>query len=122
MPSDLSSARRYAQAALELAVADDGIDRWQADLGVVGRLWADARQRRYLDDQRMSNTVLIDRARQVLGPHISTLALNLVLLLISRDRSHLIPLVVQQFDVLREQRERRAHAEVISAIPLTDDQ
>jgi F-type H+-transporting ATPase subunit delta len=124
MPSELSSARRYAQAALELALAEgeDGLDRWQADLEVLGRVWADARQRRYLDDQRMSHAVLIARARQVLASHIGPLALNLVLVLISRGRAHLIPLVVQQFGVLRDQRERRAHAEVISALPLTDEQ
>ncbi len=122
MPSELSSARRYAQAALELAVADNSLDRWERDLETVGSIWADGRQRRYLSDYRTSRTVLIERARDVLAAHVSPLALNLVLLMISRGRAGLIPLLVQQFDALRQQREGRAQAEVISAIPLTDEQ
>jgi F-type H+-transporting ATPase subunit delta len=122
MPSELSSARRYAQAVLELGTTDGTLEQWQADLDVIGRVWSDSRQRRYLNDRHAGRTTLVERARTIFGTHVSPLALNLVLLLVSRGRASLIPLLVQQFYALREQREGRAQAEVISAIPLTDEQ
>ncbi len=122
MASDLASARHYAQAALELAVEENALDRWQQDLEVVGRLWTEGKGRGYLSDGRLSTTVLIERARQMLGPHIGPQALNMILLMISRGRAALLPLVVGQFTTLRERRELRAQAEVTSAIPLTDEQ
>lgn len=107
---------------MELALQRDEVERWQQDLALLQDIWSDPVIRAYLEDVRLSKQKRLDRARQTLGSRISPLALNLVLLLLSRGRSSLIPYIVRRFEELQRARTEEVLAQVTSAQPLTGDQ
>jgi F-type H+-transporting ATPase subunit delta len=120
--TDISSSRRYAQAVFDLAENADDLATWQSDLSVLQQLWADTRSKAYFEDVHVSRLKRVERARTVLGPRLSPLALNLVMLLISRGRTVLIPYIVRQFDDLLRAQHQQVVAQVASAQPLTNEQ
>lgn len=115
-------ARRYAQAALELAITHDNLEQWRADLAMLVAVWARTRIAARLDDPRLGRSRRMQEARSLLEGHINPLALNMVLLLIERSRASLVPSIAAAFERLERERERRATAYVTSAIALTDAQ
>lgn len=115
-------ARRYAQAALELALEHNNVEQWRADLAAMSEVWAQTRIAARLDDPKLGRSRRMQEARDALGAHINPLALNLVLLLVERGRAGLVPQIAVAFERLENERERRATAYVTSAIPLTEAQ
>ncbi len=118
----ITYARRYAQAAMELANEHNDLETWRKDLALLADLWADTGLRAYLEDVRIGKQARIDRARANLAEHISPRALNMVLLLLTRGRTSLIPYIARHFEELERQRERKVVALVTSADPLTPDE
>lgn len=115
-------ARRYAQAALELAVEHNNLDEWRADMAALTDSWAQTRIAARLDDPKLGRARRVQEARRMLEGHVNPLALNMVLLLVDRGRAVLIPRIAAAFERLERERERRALAYVTSAIALTDAQ
>lgn len=120
--TSISSSRRYAQAILDLAVQDDSLPAWQSDLSVLQQLWADPPTRAYFEDVHISRLKRIERARTVLNGRIGPLTLNLLLVLISRGRTVLVPFIVRQFEDLIRERDQAVVALVTSAQPLSEEQ
>jgi F-type H+-transporting ATPase subunit delta len=120
--TDISSSRRYAQAIVELADQDESLPIWHADLALLDRLWSADIPRAFFEDARLSVHTRMQRAQEVLGSRLSPQGMNLVLLLLERGRTTLIPYIVRQFvDILRE-RDQQAVARVTTAVPLTAGQ
>jgi F-type H+-transporting ATPase subunit delta len=115
-------ARRYAQAALELALQHNNLDEWRRDMATLVAIWEQSRIALRLNDPKLGRARRVQEARELLKGRINSLALNLVLLLVERGRAALVPQVAQAFERLERERERRATAYVISALPLTDVQ
>ena len=115
-------ARRYAQAVLELAMKDDNLAQWRADLNALAEVWSQTRMGAILDDPQLGRTRRILEARTALQGKVNPLALNMVLVLTERGRAALVPDIAIAFERLERERERRTSAFVISAIPLTDNQ
>src|SRR5690348_16888835 len=90
-------ARRYAQAAIELGIEHNDLETWRRDLAVLADLWADTGLRAYLEDVRISKQARLDRAREKLAPHLSPRTLNMVLLLLTRGRTSLVPYIARHF-------------------------
>lgn len=120
--ASIKMARRYAQAALELAIEHDELAVWQQDLARLAREWEDPRIRGYFEDMRVNKATRLARAREVLGPSLSQRPLNMLLLLITRGATNLVPYIARQFGELERQRENAVVASVTSAIPLTPQQ
>ena len=120
--ASVSAARRYAQAIMEMATEHDDFAAWRTDLDQLAAVWAEPVIRGYLEDVRISKQKRLDRARQTLESRIGPLPLNMVLLLLSRNRSNLIPYIVREFDELERRRERIVLVRVTSAQPLAPDQ
>jgi F-type H+-transporting ATPase subunit delta len=115
-------ARRYAQAALELAIEYNELEAWRRDLTWLAQQWEDPQIRGYFEDMRVNKAARIARAREVLGPNLSRRALNMLLLLITRRATNLVPYIARQFVEIERQREQTVVASVLSAIPLTTQQ
>jgi F-type H+-transporting ATPase subunit delta len=115
-------ARRFAQAALELGLQYGDLEVWEHDLALLGELWKDADRRAYLEDVRISKQDRLERARQHLGEHLSPRVLNMVLLLVTRGRTSLIPYIVRHFADLERQREQQVVAHVTATCELTVDE
>lgn len=115
-------ARRYALAALDLAVENNNLAQWRADLATLAQVWAQTRIAARLDDPKLGRSRRMGEARTLLEGKVHPLALNLVLLLIERGRAGLVPAIAAAFERIEREREGRVSAHVTSAIPLSEAQ
>jgi F-type H+-transporting ATPase subunit delta len=120
--ASVKMARRYAQAALELAIEHNELEVWRRELTRLARQWEDPQIRAYFEDMRVNKATRLARAREVLGPSLSQRPMNMLLLLITRGATNLVPYIARQFDELERQREQTVVASVTSALPLTPQQ
>ena len=113
-------ARRYSQAVFEIAVERQELDSWQSDLRKIASLGEDAAFTMLLESPRLHFS---DKARLLserLGD-INPLALNLVYLLVARGRLSMVGEIADEYQQLLDSYRGIEQAEVITAIPLTDE-
>jgi F-type H+-transporting ATPase subunit delta len=122
MSKPVAAARRYAEAAFQVALAEDRLDAWKADLALA----ADILGRPEVVEIVGSPALPLERRLAVtdglLRSRISPAALRLVNLLVQRGRAGILPRVSEDYT-----RQLNAHrgvvmATVTSAVPLTDDE
>ena len=113
-------AKRYSQAVFQIAVEREELDRWQSDLEKIAILGEDAALVALIENPKL---LLKDKARllsEQLGD-INPLALNLVYLLLAGGRLSMIGLIADEYQQLLNSYRGIAEAEVITAIPITDE-
>lgn len=114
-------AKRYAQAAFEIALGKGELDRWQSDLEKIVRLSKDAVFTLLLENPKIH---FEDKAKllseELAG--INSLALNLVYLLIARDVWSMAGDIAEQFQRLVDDYHGLEPAKVVTAIPLSDEE
>lgn len=119
MPRRETAARRYAEAAFQVATADGALNRWQADLALLGDALAlpelaavvEHPAIPYADKERVLRRAVTEVAS---GP------MNLVLLMIRRGRPGAIPAMRRHFEELVLRQRGIARAEVRTALPLDE--
>ena len=113
-------ARRYAQAVFEMALQAKELDRWQSDLARVVAVAGDAEIAALLASPRMP---FEDKAGMVaeLLVGINPLALNLVLLLVTRDSLPIIGDIADDYQRRLDSHRGIETAEVTTAAPLDDN-
>lgn len=116
----VSSGKRYAQAALELAVERGELESWQGSLRKIAELTEDEPLVALLESPKIPFDVKKGLLEERLG-EINFLALNLACLLISRGRFGLADNISQQYDRLLDAYHGIEHAEVATALPLDDE-
>jgi F-type H+-transporting ATPase subunit delta len=117
-----SAARRYAEAAYEIAVRDDTVETWRSELDTVGAVVEDENVARVLGNP---GTPMQDRealVASVIGPIVSDPVRNLVMLMLRRGRIEQLPRVAEEFRRLDNARQGIVPATAISAAPLTKDE
>ena len=117
-----SAARRYAEAAFQLAERDNALDRWRDDLAFAAQVAADPRVARSVGSPMVP---LAERERmleELLGAHVSRPAFNLVRLLVQRRNLELVAGVSSEYQRLLNRRRGIVSALVTSATPLTGDE
>jgi F-type H+-transporting ATPase subunit delta len=112
------TARRYAEAAFEIAQRDSSMEAWLAALKV-------AEERLFADEVMalLSNPSIPAASRtqvlgHILGGDVIGPQLHLLTLMIRRGRFELLPAVVREFTRLYQSHEGILPATVTSAIPL----
>jgi F-type H+-transporting ATPase subunit delta len=113
-------ARRYAQAVFGIARERNELDRWQSDLRKIATLGEDAAFLALLENPKVR---FEDKARllsQWLGD-INPLALNLVYLLVTKGRLGMVGDIADEYQHLLDSYRGIEQAEVITAIPLDDE-
>jgi F-type H+-transporting ATPase subunit delta len=122
MSRPVAAARRYAEAAFQVALAEERLDAWQADL----RRSADLLGRPEVEQVVDNPAVPLDRRLAVtdglLASRISPAALRLVRLLVQRGRASALPRVSEEFTRLLNTQRGVVMATVTSAVPLTADE
>ena len=113
-----STARRYAEAAFEIAERDDSMEAWLAALAIADERLSSAEVTRLLSNPAVpasSRVEILDRilADDVSGPPRSVLAL-----MVQRGRFELLPDVAREFMRFYRLREGIVEATVTSAIAL----
>lgn len=119
MARPITAARRYAEAAFQLAQRDDALDRWGADLDVVAGIAASREAERMLDNPAIP---LADRRaalEKLLQGRVQPPVAKLAAVLLERSRVALMPRVAAEYHRLLNMQRGIVTAVVTSAAPLT---
>ncbi len=116
-----TSARRYAEAAFELAAAGDAHDRWAEELELAAGLLGDERVSRVLDNPSIPLREREELVAKLLDRRVSKPVVNLVRLLARRGRAELLPAISRDFHRLLNEKRGIVAAVVTSAKPLAHD-
>jgi F-type H+-transporting ATPase subunit delta len=116
-----TSARRFAEAAFELAAANNSHDAWARDLELAGRLLGDERVSRVLDNPSIPLRDREDLVARLLDRRVAQPVANLVRLLARRGRAELLPAISREFHRLLNEERGIIEAVVTSAKPLAQD-
>ena len=117
-----ASARRYAQAVFQLAVGHDELEKWLDDLTILADSVASSQFLDFLSQPRVASANKLEVIRESLGDHVSRLAVNLISLLATRNLAHILPEIADQYQELLDSHQGIERAEVVSAVPLTEEQ
>ncbi len=113
-------ARRYSQAVFEIAVEKKELDRWQSDLRKIASLAEDATLIAFLESPKIHFDDKVRLLSERLDD-INPLALNLVYLLVAGGRLSMAGEIADEYQRLLNSYRGIEEAEVITAIPLDDE-
>lgn len=113
--------RRYAQAVFEIALQTKELDKWQADLRKIAGLTEDAEVMALLEAPKLRFDDKVKLLQEKLRG-VSSLALNLAYLLVSRNRLGIAPGIADDYERLYNSYKGIEEAEVTTAVTLTDDE
>lgn len=116
-----TSARRYAEAAFELASAGDAEDAWARDLELAAGLLGDERVSRVLDNPSIPLSEREELVARLLDRRVAKPVVNLVRLLAQRGRTELLPAISREFHRLLNEQRGVVEAVATSAKPLDPD-
>jgi F-type H+-transporting ATPase subunit delta len=122
MARSSSSARRYADAAFEIAQRDGTVETWRDETAGAAAALGEERLARALRNPALPLAARAELVRSALGTSINRPVMNLVLLLLQRGRIDLLPRVAQEFARLDDLRLGVVHATATSAAPLQPDE
>jgi F-type H+-transporting ATPase subunit delta len=114
----VTAARRYAEAAFQIASQEGATERWQQHLDQLAALLDDERAARVLANPALAQETRDDILRQTLRWPKDDAAFNLVRLLVRRNRIRLAPGIAQEFRRLVQRASGIVAATVISATDL----
>ena len=112
-----SSARRHAQAVFQIALEQDTLDKWQADLDEIASAFGDDELSRVLESPRIRP----DQKQALAGQRLAgldPLARNLASLLVSKGRVALAGDIAGEYKSLLDEHRGVGAVEVITAVPL----
>ena len=113
------AARRYAEAAFEIAREAGTEDRWSEGLALVAAVFSNPEMTAVMQEARISTANKLAAAEQTLAG-VDPLVLNLARLLVNRGRTALAAQVAEAFQELLDAQRGIAHAEVTTAVPLSE--
>jgi F-type H+-transporting ATPase subunit delta len=114
-----ANARRYAQAIFEIALEKKEPERWQTDLQKIVAAVSDGTFQAALDSPKIKVENKARFLKERLGD-VNPLALNLVLLLITKTGVSVIKQIADEYKRLLDSYYGIEAAEVTTAVPLDD--
>lgn len=112
------AARRYAEAAFQIAGEKGTEQAWSEDLALMAAAFSDAGMAAVMQEARISTADKIGLVERVLAG-ADPLVLNLARLLVHRGRTALAPQIAEAFQELLDVERGIAHAQVTTAVPLS---
>ncbi len=122
MARPTTAARRYAEAAFELATRDDAVDGWAEGLALGARFAADEAVIRVVDNPAIPHADRLATAVRLLEGRVPPGVLNLARLLAQRGRFETLPAITAEYLRLRNRAAGIVEAVVTSAEPLTAEE
>ena len=122
MARPTTAARRYAEAAFELARRDDSFDQWRDDLQTANTFLGDERVTRVVDNPALPFAERREVIDQLLQKRVRKPVKNLISLLAERSRLELLPAIVAEYQRLLNRERGIATAIVTSAAELSKDE
>ena len=117
-----TALRRYAEAAFEVAIRDDTVEAWRAELDNAASIVSDERVARILANPALALEQRTEMVGKIFGNVVSPPVLNLIKLMIRRGRIHGMPRLAAEFRRLDNARQGITLATATSAAPLTKDE
>lgn len=118
--SRISTARRYAQAAFELALERDELSAWLEDLQRLAGYLADDELRNLLDAPVVPEAHKLEVVKGLV-PKDHVLVYNLVGVMLQEGITPLLPVVAEEFQHLVDKQNGIRRATVTSAVPVSDE-
>ncbi len=118
--ADLQAARRYAQAAFQIASEQGTVDTWRAELGDVASVLAESDVAAVFADDRVPMEQREAMVERILD--VSPMVLNLAKLLVQKARAAEARAVANAFERMADDAAGIAHAQVTTAVPLSSEQ
>jgi F-type H+-transporting ATPase subunit delta len=115
------SGRRHAQAVFRIALETGQLERWQADLEKMGSVLQDKDLVSFLEHPKVSLERKSDMLQRLLQGIMPT-AMNLAHLLVAKKRLRIVPSLVAEYRRLVNAAQGVVEADVITAIPITDQE
>src|ERR1700704_4787340 len=115
-------ARPYAEAVFRLADAAGALPKWSEMLAALAAVADDARISATIKDPKLPDAQVAGLFISILAGKLNGDAENLVRVLAENGRLELLPLIRDQYEALRNEREGIVEAEVQSAFELSDTQ
>ena len=122
MARPVAAARRYAEAAFQVAMADGSLDRWQADLAMAAELLGRPDVAPVVRSPAVPLAQRQSIVQQLLSPRIAPEALRLVTLLVERGKVDALRSVSEHYNRMLNAHRGVVEATVTSAVPLTADE
>ena len=112
-------AKRYAQAAFEIAQEKNELEKWQLDLRKTAGLTRDSEFIDLMENPKLGFELKAKLAKEKMGK-INPLVLNMAYLLISKGKFRSAEQIADSYERLLDDYYGIKHAEIITAIPLDD--
>jgi F-type H+-transporting ATPase subunit delta len=113
------AARRYAEAAFQIAKEQGTEDRWSEGLSLMAAVFSDPEVGAIMQEARVSTADKMSLAEKALEG-VDPLVLNLARLLVHRSRTALAPQIEEALRELVDAERGIAHAVVTTAVPLSE--
>jgi F-type H+-transporting ATPase subunit delta len=117
-----TAARRYAEAAFEIAQRDGSVDAWRTELEKAAAVLGDERIANYLTNPAVPLEARAALLEKALGGSVSGPVRNLIQLQLRRGRIDQLPRVASEFRRLDNRRQGITVATATSAAALTPDE
>jgi F-type H+-transporting ATPase subunit delta len=117
-----SAARRYAEAAFQIALRDGTVEVWRSELDLAGAVVEDPTVARVLANPAVALEIRDAMVDSAIGPTVSGPVLNLVKLMLRRGRIDHLPRVAAEFRRLDNARQGIVPATATTATPLSQDE
>jgi F-type H+-transporting ATPase subunit delta len=115
-------ARRYAEAVMEIAQSDQSVDRWLADIQLIGEAFGDRHLAFILREPKVPKPRKELILRDLLAARVSPAALNLALVLNQDGLVEIGPRLAQEFAKLYDDYRGQARGTVTTAMPLAPEE
>lgn len=115
-------ARPYARAAFEAASADDTLERWSDALTFAATMVGTEEMHYLVGDPRMGGERVLEVFVEVGKDRFDEAFLNFLRIAIANGRLELLPEISEQFEEQRRQADARIKVQVVSAMPMDDEQ
>lgn len=120
---DTRVATRYAQALFDVASKENIVSAVSDDLtAIVGALANDARFQTFIDNPSLNRESKLKLIESVFSDRTTALTMQLFRLLLDKRREGMIATVATEFDRFRREASNTLFAQVLSALPLSDDE
>ena len=114
-------ARPYAKAAFNYALAQNDLQGWSTSLGVLAAVCADDKIKAALTSPALTAEQQLATLAEVCGSDLGEKAKNFVALLAENKRLLLLPVIAEQFEILKNKQEQLSQVNITSAFALADD-
>jgi len=120
--SEITIARRYAQALNEQAAQSGTLDQVDADIELIRTSLADSRElRAFFDSPIISREKKADVVKALFGERIQTVTMNFMALLVEKRREGVFPAVVSSYRELRDDQLGTTAVSVRTAYELSEE-